>query len=727
MLELFLPKMRLWLFLGGFVLGLHPVGLLAQTAGKPIEVTDLLKIKTAGNVAVSPDGSMVAYTVTSILPDEKNSLEYNYETQIWMAKTDGSDAPRPFTAGKEGARQPVWSPDGRHLLFVRRVNGESQLFLASMQGGEPRQITEISTGASNPVWSPNGKMIAFTSSIPLRQVYNDSVMNPGQKDLPFSMEKPGLSNHFLQNTGVKPDPNGTMEQVRAYLYKNETDNKAKVLDKLNFQQEASTSSEMSVTHVYTMAPLQGATPRLVTQGMLSFSNPQFVANTPLMVVERDRLDNLHPDRNQESAVFTIDTLGNNLQMLAGQGGFSCYSAVVSPSGKMIAYQKSQPGDVRIPRLFIQTLRTKMAPREVVYDRNKGNLIWNADESALYFTSPSNGGAVLNHFELKTNKLSPLTATDKGVNDFDLKAGKLVFTQTEVKDPSELYAADAMAQSGRQLTQLNDWVKSKALSMPEKYTFKNNLGQEVEYWVMKPVGFEAGKQYPLLLEIHGGPSAMWGPGESSMWHEYQYYCSKGYGVVYSNPRGSGGYGEAFLRANRNDWGAGPTNDVLTALDKTVAQGWADTSRLLVTGGSYAGYLVAYILGHDQRFAAACAQRGVYDLRTFFGEGNAWRLVPNYFGGYPWEAETKAILERESPINYVENMHTPFIIFHGEQDLRTGVIQGEQLYKSLKVLGRPVEYVRHPGATHEITRSGNNRQRIDQMLRTWEFFERFTGSK
>jgi dipeptidyl aminopeptidase/acylaminoacyl peptidase len=247
---------------------------------------------------------------------------------------------------------------------------------------------------------------------------------------------------------------------------------------------------------------------------------------------------------------------------------------------------------------------------------------------------------------------------------------------------------------------------------------------VEYWIMKPTNWEPGKKYPTILEIHGGPTAMWGPGESSMWHEYQYYCARGYAVVYSNPRGSGGYGEAFMRANINDWGNGPMRDVLTALDKSAAEfAWIDTSRLAVTGGSYAGYLIGYMLGHDQRFKAACAQRGVYDLRTFFGEGNAWRLVPNYFGGYPWEKSTYDILERESPINYVQNVTTPLIIFHGENDLRTGVIQSEQFYKSLKVLGRTVEYVRHPGATHEITRSGNNRQRIDQMLRTWEFFERF----
>jgi len=209
----------------------------------------------------------------------------------------------------------------------------------------------------------------------------------------------------------------------------------------------------------------------------------------------------------------------------------------------------------------------------------------------------------------------------------------------------------------------------------------------------------------------------------MWHEYQYFCSKGYGVVYCNPRGSGGYGLDFLRANVKDWGTGPTNDVLAALNKAVAEGWADTSKLLITGGSYAGYLVAWIIAHDHRFKAACSQRGVYDLATFFGEGNAWRLVPNYFGGYPWEDSTKKILEHESPTSYVQDITTPYIIFHGANDRRTGFVQSEMLYRSLKALGRPVEYVRHPNATHEITRSVDNRQRIVQMLRPYEFIERW----
>lgn len=151
-------------------------------------------------------------------------------------------------------------------------------------------------------------------------------------------------------------------------------------------------------------------------------------------------------------------------------------------------------------------------------------------------------------------------------------------------------------------------------------------------------------------------------------------------------------------------------------------WVDSSKQVITGGSYAGYLTAWIVGHDNRFKAAFAQRGVYDLTTFLGEGNAWRLIPNYFN-YPWKDKNENVLKSNSPYTFVENIQTPLLIKHGENDLRTGVIQSEMLYKSMKILGKEVEYVRMPGATHELSRSGNVRQRIDRILRIYEFFERY----
>lgn len=221
--------------------------------------------------------------------------------------------------------------------------------------------------------------------------------------------------------------------------------------------------------------------------------------------------------------------------------------------------------------------------------------------------------------------------------------------------------------------------------------------------------------------------MWGPGEFSMWHEFQIFCSFGYGVVYGNPRGSGGYGYSFEHANYKDWGEGPMSDVMAYLDDAEHNyPMIDKDQLFVTGGSYAGYLTAWIIGHTKIFKAAAALRGVYDLSTFFGEGNAYRLVPEEFGGYPWEPKTRKILDEQSPITYAANITTPFLIIHGSSDNRTGIVQGEMLFRTLKELNRPVEYIRYPGAGHELTRSGPPQQRMDHMLRIVEFFERYTAN-
>ncbi len=214
--------------------------------------------------------------------------------------------------------------------------------------------------------------------------------------------------------------------------------------------------------------------------------------------------------------------------------------------------------------------------------------------------------------------------------------------------------------------------------------------------------------------------MWGPGEPTMWHEFQFMAANGYFVLYTNPRGSDGYGRQFKSVIERAWGDGPMQDVLTAVDTIVQRGVVDQERMVVTGGSYAGYLTAYLVGHDHRFKAAVAQRGVYDLATFFGEGNAWRLVPWEFKAYPWEDPD--ILRKESPITYAPEIRTPLLIMHADRDLRTGVSQSEMLYRTLKVLQRPVEYVRYPREGHDLSRTGEPLLRIDRLLRMVDFFDR-----
>ena len=699
---------------------------IAQNGKEPVKVTDMLKIKSVNGVNLSKDGSKAVFTVTSIEQEGDSKLEYKYVSQLWLVNTEDDTKPRQLTTAKESSSQAVLSPDGKQIAFVRAVDGKSQLFLLSLDGGEAMQLTKFKYGTGNPKWSPDGKQILFSANIPFKDLLKDSMLNP-KKELPgWPMEKPGFENNEqLKTANAKADPDGSIEEVRAYLENNANDKKAKVITKLNFLDEMDINPDMSFTHFFLLEAKADAKPTTVTKGFYRYNYAEFTPDGKQLILAGNMDSTQHPDRALEGEIFIANIDGSNLKKLLGEKNKNFSNPRLSPSGKWLAFQYGNTSFVSIPSLAIMPLGGSVTEGiEIPFDRNKGNVSWSDDEKYIYFSAQSNGGQPVYRADIRTKKTEQLTDHNSGIGNFDITGNKMVMVKTEVANPFEVYIADATGKNQKRITDFNTgWIAEKKLSFPEKHSFKNEKGLEVEYWVMKPANYEPGKKYPLLLEIHGGPSSMWGPGESSMWHEYQFFCSKGYGVVYANPRGSGGYGINFLRGNINDWGAGPTRDVLNALDKTITEGWTDTSKLMVTGGSYAGYLVAWIIAHDQRFAAACSQRGVYDLATFFGEGNAWRLVPNYFGGYPWDAATKATLERESPINYVQNIKTPYIIFHGDNDRRTGFVQSEMLYKSLKVLGRPVEYVRHPNSTHELTRSGNNRQRIDQMLRTWEFFERW----
>lgn len=703
--------------------------LYAQGGKEPVKVTDLLKIESVGDIHLSPDGKLAVFTLTTIEPDtagKPGKWDYKYLTQLWLAASDGSTAPRQLTTAKEGATQPAWSPDGRAIAFVRAADGKAQVFVLSLEGGEPVQLTHFRYGASSPRWSPDGRELLFAARVNLKELIKDSVLDPGHRLPAWPDEKPGIDgNGALRPVTLKPDPNGSLDEVRAFLDLDVTDKKAKVVNKLNFQDEMEVNPEMVFNHWFTVAVKGGAAPVAVTHGFYNYNSADYTPDGKSLIFVAHLDSAIDPDRALESEIYLADRDGGHWRRLLGEKDKVFGNPRVSPDGLTLAYTESSTSFVTNPELHIARLGDLMG-RQIPFDRVPQGLVWSSDGRYLYFTAPSNGGQPLYRVNITESKAEQLSGYDDGTLAFDVRGNHVLFARTQPTDPSELYGADGAMKDVHALSSFNSgWLAQRQLSMPEKHSFTNPLGETIEYWVMKPVGYVAGKHYPLLLDIHGGPSAMWGPGEASMWHEFQFFCSRGYGVVYCNPRGSGGYGLDFLRANIKDWGTGPTSDVLTACDKAVAEGWADTARLVVSGGSYAGYLTAWIVGHDHRFKAACAQRGVYDLATFFGEGNAWRLVPNYFGGYPWEPEVKAILQRESPITYVNAITTPLIIFHGENDRRTGFVQGEMLYRSLKVLGRPVEYVRHPGGTHELTRSGDNRQRIDQMLRTWEFFNRFIG--
>jgi dipeptidyl aminopeptidase/acylaminoacyl peptidase len=705
------------------ILLLFTLNSFAQKKGR-ILVSDLYQIKTASNTKFSPDGKWYVYSVQSIVANDNKNGEYDYQNQWFLAPADRSLSPRAITSAKESTAGACWSADGSRIFFTRTVKEKSQIFCLPMNGGEAKQLTDFRYSVANPMVSPDGKALIFSAVLSTDELLKDSLLNAAGSLPSWNLEKPGMSAAALYHNHAKGNADGSLDEIRTYLQQNEKDKKAKVFNRLNFQGEAVTSPEIKYTHLFTLSLLQtDAVPVALTSGFYSYSLADISPDSKYLLINADLNASQHPDRSQETAIYQLPVTGGTPELILGSPGQHYSAGSISPDGKWLSYQVMPSKGVNLIRTFLYNFNTQ-EKTEVPIERNGSVFNWSSDSRALYFLAQSNGGSILYRYKLSDRSVTRLSDFDSGITTFDISRSQLVYAKVNVSDPSEVCLADLLNKSAKVTSRLNaDWLAGRQLSYPEKKTFRNELGMEVEYWVMKPSGMEPGKKYPVVLEIHGGPAAMWGPGEAGMWHEFQYYTGMGYGLVYSNPRGSGGYNEAFLRGNVKDWAEGPTLDVLRALDLTIAEGWADTTKQFITGGSYAGYLTAWIVSHTNRFKAACAQRGVYDLTTFFGEGNAWRLVPNYFGGYPWDENTAALLKAQSPFTYVDKIHTPMIIFHGETDLRTGVIQSEMMYKALKVLGRNVEYVRHPGGTHELTRSGNNRQRVDQMLRTMEFFERY----
>ena len=690
-----------------------------QNTLKPIEVTDMLKIKTIGKPQISPDGLHVLFSIMEIKDDVDKKGDFTYVTQLYLGEMK-SKSYRALTSGKYSISSPSWSPDGNSILFSRDMGNKTQAYIMKLNGGEPMALTSSSKGVMNPVWSNDGQFVFYQERKSMKEYLLDSLNNPSKLIPSWNIEKPKLDANVYSNSS-KSNPNGSLNEVRAYLYQNEKDKKAKVINRLNFQEETTTTGEFPINLLFKIAVNGSSKPVLI-------NNPYELwaewIETPKGIIAIIPVDSVtHPDRVLDYKIVLYNRLANHYSTLIEKKGFGYSSINLSPDGNWITYVETSTSIVRNGTLKILNLNN-FDMIEVPMDRVVTQIKWSENSESIYFTAQDRGGAPFFVYNIKAKKVKQITSEVDGILGFDVKDGNLIYSKTCINNPSELYVNDLEGKLESIFTNENStWLVGKSISKPIKKSFINKKGQRVEYWVMKPINYQTGTQYPLVVDIHGGPSAMWGTGEASMWHEFQYYASKGMGVVYGNPRGSGGYGSDFLAANVKDWGAGPMADIMQMTDLAVKEGWVDTTQLAVTGGSYAGYLVTWMLGHTNRFKVACSQRGVYELSTFFGEGNAWRLNPRYFGGYPWEKTTRVILDRESPLTYVQNIRTPLIIFHGENDLRTGVIGSEMLYKSLKILGRDVEYVRHPDASHEITRAGNNRQRIDQMLRTYEFFSRY----
>ncbi|MAH67371.1 MAG: peptidase S9 [Phycisphaerae bacterium] len=721
----------------------------AAGAGDPTPITtnDLLRLRTIRDVEVDRLGRFAIITVESfertgdvdepIRPGDCATRRHLYRIDL----EDVDASPRQLTFGDRRDSGPVLSPDGNRLAFVRA--GESgyedgddagaQIWVLPLGGGEARQVTDLDEGAGRPRWAPDGGSLVVESRRSLAEIIREDGAPT------WGPTRPGRIRHDEDDRvrseagGVRPDPGGTLAEVRAWLEGNTAERNPRLVDRIAFQGEKAIEERVRLRQVYLVSLGEDAgPPRRLGRGAVDRFDPVFSIDGRSVFMAA-RSGEVHPDEILDARLERVDLTDEaSSTVFLETVGWAFVDPIPGPDGSLVAF-KGRPTD----EPFYRGTRIGLIPAaggEPIWATDGAALDvdefeWSNEAAKILFTAANAGAVPLFAASPATIEPIELVRLRDGlpaqVDRFAVGGDVILWSESSSANPSVLrLLADG---TERLVFDANSWLAERQVVRPTEGWVERPDGRRIQYWQMPPLGIASGDSAPMILAIHGGPSAMWGPGTASMWLEWQLAASWGFGVVYCNPRGSGGYGEAFQRANHQDWGPGPASDCLAVVDAACARDWVDSDQLVVTGGSYGGYLTAWMIARDDRFKAAVAQRGVYDLATFYGEGNAFRLVDWAFGGRPFEPRFRELIERNNPFDDVADIETPLLVLHGEKDLRTGVSQSAMMFRALRDLGRPVEYVLYPDAGHDLSRSGDPVQRMDRLDRILEFFTRFVTAK
>lgn len=657
-----------------------------------ITAEDLYRFELVSDPQLSPDGEHVVFCMQRV--DREQEKKY---TNLWVVPTPGGE-PRRFTVGDHVDSQPRWSPDGAHIAFLstRKDEKQAQIYLIPFQGGEARQLTELKGNFASLAWSPDGSRLLCQ----FRKKDQEAV----ERDEDERKKKLGVVARHITRADFRFDGVGWLPQERWHLW---------TIDVASGEATQLTSGDYDETGPV-WAP-DGAS-------IFFFSNH----------AER-------PDMDPELVdLFEIPATGGEAKKLDAPAG-NKFALAVSPDGQWLAYVgREGKGDGWrnsglwvLPRDGSQPARNLTAASDIhvgnstlgdVADRPFTGPVWAADGEKIYAQVSQHGRTSL-YTVTPEGAVEPLLAPEGVISEFtfDQSREKMAYAWSRFDDPGQVWFWHLAEEGRRQLTHANEaWLAEIDLGAIEEVWFQGPDGNDLQGWILKPPGFDPGQRYPSVLEIHGGPWTQYG---ELFMHEFYLLAANGYVVTFSNPRGGQGYGEAHSRAIHQRWGDRDYADVMAWADTVEALPYIDRERMGVTGGSYGGYMTAWIIGHTNRFKAAVAQRVVSNALSFWGSSDVGLHFEDTWAGCqpPWE--NFDAYWRQSPMAFIGNATTPTLVVHSEQDMRCNLEQGTQLFLALRRLGVDTEMVIFPEESHGLSRAGRTDRRVARLRHFVRWFDRY----
>jgi dipeptidyl aminopeptidase/acylaminoacyl peptidase len=637
---------------------------IAQEKSK-LQLEQFFDVINVADPKLSPDGKEIIYTRGWI--DKVNDSRKN---ELYIMDADGTKN-RFFSKGSSAS----WSPDGTRIAYM--AQGEpsgSQIFIKYKNTEGATQITRVEKTPSNIKWSPDGKYIAFNMLVPFNDTW--SIKMP---------EKP---------KGAKW-----------------TDN-PKVVTKMNYKRDRVGYLEEGFIHVFIVSS-DGGTPRQITQGNWNHNGIEWTPDGKEILFTSLRVEEAEYEYRQ-SNIYAVHVETSQIRQLTNRNGIDS-SPVVSPDGKKVAYVGYDwTDDTYIEnKLYIMDIDGRN-PKELAvdFDRSPANMFWATDNSGIYFNADFNGTRNL-FFAPVRGGHKQVTKGNHMLSVSDInRNGLAVGIVTDYHNPAELISFAVNNPTIKKLTRLNEsMLKNVQLGEVEELWYKSTDDFDVHGWIVKPPNFDPTKKYPLILVIHGGPHGMYNVGFNFTW---QHHAAEGYIVLYTNPRGSSGYGSAFGNAIKNDYPGKDYDDLMNGVDEVIKKGYIDENNLFVYGGSGGGVLTSWIVGHTDRFAAASVNFPVINWLSFVGNTDGVSWYKN-FKEYPWNDPSEHI--RRSPLMYVGNVKTPTLLMCGENDLRTPISQTEEFYQALKVLKVPTAMIRFQNEYHGTGTNPSNYLRTQLYLYSW----------